>query len=373
MFTFIVFILVLGLLVFVHEFGHFYLARRNGITVHEFGFGFPPRLFGFRKVNGKYELFWGNKEVESEDTIYSVNALPLGGFVKIKGEQGEDADAPDSFANKSIWARFQVLVAGVVMNFLLAYVIFALGFMIGLPIAFNKNDAGLDMSTLREQTIQVTHVRTDSPADAAGLEMSDRILKVNNQPVQFAEDLVAIVEQNAEKSISIEVERAGEVMILEATPENIDGVGKLGFGPANVAVQRLPWYQALYRGGVATITMTWAMLSGFAMMIANLVSTGSAGVELSGPVGIAVMTGKFAEQGFVYLMQFAALLSINLGVLNLLPFPALDGGRIVFLAIEKIRNKPVSKHHENMVHMVGFLLFLALMFMVTFKDIARFF
>lgn len=370
MFTFIIFIIVLGLLVFVHEFGHFYVARRNGVRVHEFGFGFPPRICGFRKVNGKYKFFWGNKEVESEDTIYSINAIPLGGFVKIKGEQGEHADEPDSFASKKAWPRFQVLFAGVLMNFVLGFIFLSIGFMSGLPVAI---DDSMQTADVRDIRVQIMQVMPDSPAADAELAMADTVRSINDEPITSVEQLQSIVAAHEGDSLRLAIERGNETLIKEITPvKEGDNPPRIGVSLVRTGIQDYPWYQAIWMGAKATVIMIWNIIIGFLVIIKNLIITQQAGVDLAGPVGIAVLTGRVAQQGLVYLMQFVAILSINLGVINLFPFPALDGGRILFLIIEKIRRKPVSQKVENTMHALGFILLLLIMVLVTFKDVAKF-
>lgn len=370
MFTFIVFIIVLGLLVFVHEFGHFYAARKNGVKVHEFGFGFPPRICGFRKENGKYKFFWGNKDVESEDTIYSVNLIPLGGFVKIKGEQGEDAGDPDSFASKKAWPRFQILFAGVLMNFILGFIFLAIGFMSGLPIAI---DESMDLTNVRDIRVQVMQVMPETPAAAVGLEMADTIRTIDGTEINSVQQLQDIIGANDGSEMVLGIERGNENIEKEITPfKQGDQPARIGVSLVRTGIKDYPWYVAIWQGFVATGIMIWNIIVGFIVIIKNLIITQQAGVDLAGPVGIAVLTGRVAQQGIVYLMQFVAVLSINLGVINLFPFPALDGGRILFLIIEKIRNKPVSQKVENAMHGIGFLLLLLIMLLVTFKDVARF-
>lgn len=368
MYTLIVFIIVLGLLVFVHEFGHFYAARRNGVKVHEFGFGFPPRICGFRKVNGKYKFFWGNKEVESEDTIYSLNLIPLGGFVKIKGEQGEHADDPDSFANKKAWPRFVILVAGVMMNFLLGFIFLAIGYMAGMPVPLQDHDTG---DSIRDIRVQIAEVQSDSAAANADIQMADTVIAINGEKITQVGQLQTIISESDTK-LTFELERGDKTLVKEIEPKvNDAGEKRIGVALIRTGIKDYPWYQAIWMGFTGTFIMIKNIVVQFGILIANLFKTGEAGVELAGPVGIAILTGRFAEQGLVYLMQFIAVLSINLGVINLFPIPALDGGRILFLAIEKIRNKPVSKEFESATIAFSFLLLLGLMLVITFRDIIR--
>ncbi len=366
--TLIVFIIVLGLLVFVHEFGHFFIAKRNGVKVKEFGFGFPPRVLGFRKVDGKYKIFFGNKDVDSEDTIYSLNWIPLGGFVKIKGEQGEAPDDPDSFSNKKPWQRFKILVAGVLMNFVLGFVFLSIGFMAGLPTAIDEVN---NLDNVKDIKVQVMSVQKNSPADKAGLKMTDTILSINDVKVKSVKDVQSLI-KNSKGKVKIEFIQGNQKITKIIEPKQTEQGRIIGVSLVRTGRISYPWYIAIYQGFKTTLFMIIQIFIGIFILLKNLIFGQGLGMEVAGPVGIAVLTGQIAKQGIVQLMQFVAVLSINLGVLNLLPFPALDGGHILFLIIEKIRRKPVSQRIAGIVNMVGFILLLTLMVFVTFKDVSRF-
>lgn len=370
--TLFIFLIVLGILVFVHELGHFYVARKNGVKVDEFGFGFPPRIGGFRKTNGRYRFFFGPGEKDSESTIYSLNWIPLGGFVKIKGEQGEAADEPDSFANKKPWRRFLILVAGVVMNFILGFVFLSIGFMAGLPVVIEKGES---LAGVRDIKVQILQVYPDTPAEKAELNLGDVIRRIDGKEITSVDSMLDIIHSSPNIPLVFSIERgleSFEKTIAPVVSEN-DKVARIGVSPVRTGIHDYAWYQAIWVGAKSTVFMIGNIVIGFGVVLKNLILTQRAGVELAGPVGIAVLTGRVAEQGFIYLLQFIALLSINLGVINLFPFPALDGGRILFLLIEKLRRKPVSQSFENAFHATGFILLLAVMLLVTFKDIIRLF
>lgn len=351
----IIFIVILSLLVFVHELGHFLTAKKFGMKVEEFGFGFPPRLFGIKKG----------------ETLYSLNWIPIGGFVKVKGESGQYKDDSDSFANKPLWQRFVVLVAGVVMNFLFAAILLGIGFGIGIP---SLVDQEVPVSaTLENEQIRIMSVVEGSPASLAGFESGDVLVSVDDRVFDSA-----VVARNylrdSNREISIVIDRKGEVFSKSLEPIYLDELETEGFGVGLVktAFISYPWHEAILNGFVATGVLTWEILKAFGDLFRNLVINQEVSVDLSGPVGIAVMTGEVAALGIQHLLQFAAILSINLAIINILPFPALDGGRILFVVIEKIRRKAVDQKVEAVVHNLGFLFLMLLVVLVTYRDFLKF-
>jgi regulator of sigma E protease len=372
MLTVIVFILILGLLIFVHELGHFLTARKNGIKAEEFGFGFPPRALGFVKSEktGKFKVVWGNKDIRTPFTIYSINWIPLGGFVKIKGENGRNLDA-DSFAAKSAWVRVKVLAAGVIMNFVLAWALVSLVLMIGAPEAVDSTGVNYPNSK-----IQISEVVSDSPAAAMGIKLGDEILKTQSSQIQFKNvaDVQNYINLNKGNEVSLRIRRGSQLLNLKGTPRTDipEGQGPLGISLAETIVVKYSWYEAIGKGLVTVLELIWAMLAGLFVLIKNVIMGQKAGVEVAGPVGIAVMTKQFTALGLIYVLQFAAILSINLGIINAFPFPALDGGRILFILIEKIKGSPVSHKTEQLFHSIGFLLLILLMLFITFRDVLKF-
>lgn len=353
--TLIVFILILGLLVFVHELGHFVAARKNGVKVEEFGFGFPPRIFGIKKG----------------ETIYSLNWIPLGGFVKIKGEGGEDREDEDSFSNKKIWRRAVILAAGVLMNFVLAAVLLSIGFMIGLPQVINGENGN---ARIRDVKVQVVQVLEGTPAAEAGLLPGDAVLEIDGQKIEDVEAMQEYLGGKIDAPVKFVLERDGQKIDKEISPVFLveTGRGGIGVGLLKSGIVSYRWYLAIWKGAESAVLFTGEVAVAFYELIKNLVVTQKVSVDLSGPVGIAVLTGQVARMGIIYLLQFTALLSINLAVINFLPFPALDGGRILFLIIEKIRRKPVSQKIENLVHNIGFALLMLLVVLVTYRDVVKF-
>lgn len=355
--TILILIVALGVLIFVHEAGHFFAAKKAGMKVEEFGFGFPPKIFGIKKG----------------ETTYSVNWIPFGGFVKILGEDGASSK-PGSFTSKGILPRSLVLAAGVSMNILLAMVLLVFVNIGGLRIGLV--DGPTEAADVRVQIIQVA---SDSPAMDAGLLTLDTIVGLNNgiERVSVAEiqDVQKFIDSNRGREITMEILRGQEIVFKKMMPRvnPPPGEGATGITLIKTGVVSYPWYEAIWRGFYDGARMTAATAIGYAGIIKNLIVTGSAGVEISGPVGIAVLTGQATRTGFNYLLQFIAIISVNLAIINIVPFPALDGGRLLFLLIEKIKGSPVDRKIEGLINTVGFTALILLMVYITVRDVARFF
>lgn len=379
--TIVIFLIVLSILVFAHELGHFAMARRFGVKAEEFGFGFPPRAVGFYKnAAGKRKIVWGAKEVtDSPGTVYSLNWLPLGGFVKIKGENGpsassgqaEDEDR-DSFAGKPIWQRAFMLSAGVVMNIVLAMILISVGFMAGLPQSLGDNLNA--RAKISDKKIQIVQVLKDTPAQAAGLKIGDTIVSVDNNAFLNYEELQNYVNANVGKPLNYNLKRGADLLEVNIIPELMPETNKGGVGIAitQTGTVSYPWYLAIWEGIKSTLVLTWAIIMAFYELIKALIMGQGVTADLSGPVGIASLTGQVARMGIIYLIQFTALLSINLAVINFFPFPALDGGRVLFLIIEKIKGSAVKREVEGAIHNIGFALLMLLVLVVTFRDVSRF-
>lgn len=354
--TIFTFIGVLAVLVLAHELGHFMMARKFGVKVSEFGIGFPPRIWGWRRG----------------ETLYSLNLVPLGGFVRIKGEAGEHVDDEDSFAHKPVWQRSLILVAGVAMNFLLAWFLLSAGFMWGLPQVVDDLPDG---ARVAEHKVQIMNVLPEAPAAKAGLQFGDAILSINGEEIATVGAVQQKVGSSGGETLTFDIRRGGEQQTVEITPLELTETGGYGVGVALVesGIVSYPWYSAVVRGLEAAAIMTKEIVIAFYQLIHNLLSGGGVSMDVSGPVGIAVLTGQVARLGFIYLLQFAAMLSINLAVINILPFPALDGGRLLFVLAEKIRRgRGVNRRLEAVIHNIGFLLLIFLVITVTYHDILRY-
>ena len=353
--TIILFLVLLSVLVIAHECGHFFAAKKSGMKVEEFGLGFPPRLFSWKSKSG---MTW------------SFNAIPVGGFVRIKGEDGENRNDQDSFASKSILKRFIVIVAGVVMNVVLAFVLLSIGFGIGLP-AVTEGEVS-ELAIVSNQVVRVADILPDSPVDSAGIEIGDKILAVNGEFYSDSDEMRnTLINLADEPMLELQIEHKGEasaVTVEQKFIQEIDRQG-LGFALVETGTVRYPAYFAPIKGAEATVFLTGEIAIAFADIIKGLFTDQELGAEIAGPIGIAVITGEMAQEGFSYLLQFAAILSINLAILNILPFPALDGGRIIFILLEAVRGKPASPKLEAIVHNTGFLILMLLVVVITFKDI----
>jgi len=336
--TIIATIFVIGLLVFFHELGHFITAKLVGMKVHEFALGFGPKLIS----------------KQSGETLYSVRAIPLGGFNKIAGMDPDDEQDEFSFNAKPIWARMLVIVAGPIMNFLLPILLFLIVFL------------GSGIDTPSDQAI-IGSILPNRPAAQVGLAAGDRILSVNDTQIDSWRQFVSVIQVSAGKQLVIAYERDNQRGNVTITPEfdpkanrGIIGVVPLiiNYHPGPLEAASLA-VQQVYAIGVS-------MLSGIGQMI-----SGRAPADVAGPIGVAQMAGQVAQLGILPLLQFAAFLSINLGLINLLPVPVLDGGHIVTLAVEAIRGKPLSAQKMQYIQMIGFTLLMLLMLLATFKDLTR--
>ncbi|HBY93578.1 MAG: RIP metalloprotease RseP [Ardenticatenaceae bacterium] len=344
----VAFIVVLGLLVFVHEFGHFIVAKWSGIKVEEFGFGYPPRLFTFMRRGG---------------TDYTINLLPVGGFVRMLGE--EDPTHPGSFASKSRWARAAVLVAGAGMNMLLAVVLFAAIGLIGVPTG---DPTGY---------VEITNVSPGSPAASAGLQSGDLIVYVANQRVSSIERLQSVVVKYLDRPVTVTVQRGGQELDVKLTPRSKppENQGPIGVEITNqLTTVRYGPFAALKFGVERTVVVFFQIIASFSELFGRLFH-GSGAPPVAGPLGIAQVAGELARTGqIINVMSFAAILSINLAILNLLPFPALDGGRLLFVVIEGLRGgRRIDPQKEGLIHLVGMMILLTLMVFISYFDLLRIF
>lgn len=354
--TAILFIGLLLALVLVHEWGHFMAAKKAGCAVEEFGFGFPPRLFSFR---------W-------HDTSYSFNLLPIGGFVKIEGENmDEEQPKLTSFASKSAPWRILILAAGVIMNMALAVVLLTVQSGLGSPSVVTQDNAG----SLTDLHTYILEIAPNSPAAEADIQAFDRILSIEGQDNPLIEDVQRITREHRGQDVTIEIERAGQHVTKEvAARENPpEGEGSLGVSLAATGLQKTSWWKAPLLGIERTWHMTAAIVKGFITIIAQVFQGQSVGGTVTGPIGIAMYTNQAAKLGPSYFLEFAAMISINLALINILPLPALDGGRILFVLIELIFRKRVSGNIESWAHTAGFALLIVLMILITLKDVRHYF
>ena len=340
--TVIAFLGILAVLIIAHEFGHYITAKAAGVTVEEVGIGFPPRLLSFK----------------GGGTIYSLNAIPLGGFVKMVGE--EDSKVAGSLASKSIPARLLTLSAGSLMNLLLPLLLFSVAFMVPHNIVYGQ--------------VQVDEVAANSPAARAGIAAGDSILEINGKQVNSVGDVQRGIQLNLGQAVSLLIQHTDDtVEEVRAVPrwQPPEGEGAIGVAVRTVSPtvvrQSYPFWQAIPMGVRECIDTFVLFKNGIISMI-----IGSVPRILAGPVGIAQLTGEVAQAGFSPLLEFAAFLSINLAIINLLPLPALDGGRIAFVLLEAVRRgKRVSARVEGMIHMAGFAMLITFLVLITYQDIIR--
>lgn len=355
MISIISFILILGILVLAHELGHFVTAIKLGVEVEEFGIGFPPKLFSFRR----------------KGIVYSINALPLGGFVKIKGENGDEVNNPKSFVNQKAWKKSLILSAGVIMNFILGFVFLSIGFFIGLPQAIDQNTP---TENIKERNVVIAEILPGSPADKAGLRLGDKMIKIDEQEITSSEFLYTYIQEHTEKEFNLNILRGTESLDFKSKPEIVaESQGPiLGISMLDTGIVEYGFFAALWQGLKSTVLMTWLILVAFGNLLKDFVSTGQLSPDLSGPIGVAVMSGQVAKLGLIYILNFAAILSLNLAVLNILPIPALDGGRLLFVIIEKIRGKRLGEKVEAILHNSGFALLMLLILVITWRDFVKY-
>lgn len=359
--TIILFIVILAALVFVHELGHFLAAKASGIRVDEFSIGFPPRIASFTRG----------------ETKYSLNLIPFGGYVKIFGEDPtEDVmahkDDHRSFVSKPKSVQAIVLVAGIAFNIIFAWLLFSVGFATGMPV---PQDYSGDVSVVRDLKLTVTVVAKDSPAEAAGLKQGDVLLRMQSGgdvatelTPQKVQDFTAA---HAEQPVAIQFLRGGSELMATATPKLSSESGRavIGIVPEMYGTLKLGLFPALWEGAKLTVTWTKATAVGIAQFIGQAFTGRASLGEVTGPVGIAGMVGDAARLGFAYVLSFTAFISINLAVINLIPFPALDGGRLLIVLIERIKGGPLNPKAVTAVNAVGLGLLLLLMVVVTFHDV----
>jgi regulator of sigma E protease len=352
--TILIFIVILAILVLVHEIGHFVAARKLGVAVEEFGFGFPPRL-------------WGKK---CGETTYSINWIPIGGFVRLKGEGGNDKST-GSFAVQPAWRRAIILVAGVTMNIVLAFVLLSFGFGIGFPTIVTDEQ----VPQVRDVKIQIISLSPDSPAMKAGLEIGDSIIALDEKKITNLTELQKYIGTKAGVNIAVTYNRDNKIFTQNIAPVILSQVkdrAVLGVSLMQIGTISYSWHEAIWQGAMATTNLVKEIALAFGSLFKNLIINHQVPQDIAGPVGIAVLTGEVVQLGFIYVLQFAALLSLNLAIINILPFPALDGGRLLFVIIEKIRRKPNNERIEAIVHRIGFSLLMILIVLVTYRDVVRF-
>jgi len=362
--TVIIFIIVLALLILVHEVGHFLAAKKAGVKVPEFGLGFPPKIFG-TKIG---------------ETEYTLNWIPFGGFVKIIGENAEEdiseKDYPQSFMAQSRPVQAAIISAGVIFNLLFAWVLISIGFMIGMPTSAETLP---EESFITPPVLMITSVIPNTPAYNAGLKAGDEIFALVSGSDELSDikninTTQEFISSHGKQEVGFFYKRGNkQPSLLKIIPEEgiVDGKPAVGITMDIVGIAKLNPVSAISEGAKMTIQLTGAIAAGLWGFFVSLISGGADLSNIAGPVGIAGLVGQASTLGFVYLLSFTALISINLAIINFIPFPALDGGRLLFILIEAIKRSPIPPKITMVANTVGFLLLIGLMLLVTYNDIAR--
>jgi len=444
--TLIIFLAVLAILILTHEFGHFIFAKLSGVKVEEFGLGFPPRILGFQSLRGKIFkeiekeksvgveintlkvgeetlikekiteeiqevgevipikkrrfIFWNKKPLDEENknfeagTLYSLNLIPFGGFVKIYGEEtltsqpeALEVGVPTSlkesvgsdkrsFSCQRLYIRALILVAGVLFNLLLAWPVLTAGFLIGAPVSIENNEISGGIMT--NKGVMILQVQENTPAEAAGLKEGDYLLEFISKDgeilkVSDVKSVQNFIAKYSGTEIQINYLRGGKEFSVKATPviKPEANKGSLGIAMDYVAILKLPFYKAVWEGLKTTLDLIGIMAKAFINFFANIFVKKELLTQIAGPVGIAKIVAGAAQSGFIFILQLIALLSINLALINIIPFPALDGGRLLFLAIEFFKGKPISQKAANIANNIGFAILIILMIVITYRDILK--
>lgn len=353
-------------MIFVHELGHFIFAKKTGMLVEEFAIGFPPRIFSKQKG----------------ETKYSIGIIPLGGYCKILGEDLEEEEDKKEknynrrFTSQSKINQALVLAAGVAFNFLLAWLLFTITFMSGMPVSASQFEAGI----IEDPALILLDVLPNTPAERAGLKIGDVVLHLSSEGkgiqnfknTNIPSDFIS---SGKGKEIEILYKRGEETFLTTVTPQKDLISDKLAIGVSFdiVGTVKLDFIRSVWEGLKMTGVLIIAITVGLITFIWGIFTGVSSLAQISGPVGIVSMVGNAFEFGFVYLLSFVALISINLGVINLIPIPALDGGRLLFLAIEAIKGSTIKPKIANFLNFLGFVLLMILMLIVTVSDVFKLF
>lgn len=374
-------VVVLTILIVLHELGHAIVARRNGVVVEEFGVGFPPRAWS-KKIG---------KSLLGKNVLYSVNWLPLGGFVKMQGEHDADLKKGD-YGSVSFWKKTKILLAGVMMNWLTAVVLFTILALVGLPKIIPNQFSIASDTVIVQRPVEIAAVGSGSPADKAGLKIGDQILKIGDVTISTADNLAVITAEDKGKTVLITYKRGGVVSSTEAKlrVDNSDKKGYLGVSSSQQEIMRATWSAPIVGVGT-TAQLTWVTLQSLGDMLAKGVSglvlqlspdqstrqTASAnlaavGNSVAGPVGIFGVIFPAAEKaGLTQVVLLSAIISLTLAVMNILPIPALDGGRWFVTALYRLMKRPLGQEIEEKIHGTGFMILMGLVILITIADIGK--
>lgn len=371
-----VLLVILGLVLFVtlvvvHELGHFIAARRNGVEVEEFGIGFPPQAWGKKLKSG---------------LLFTVNWLPLGGFVKLKGEHDADT-AKGSYGAATLWAKTKIIAAGVAVNLLVAFVMLTLLALIGMPKLIDNQFTVASDTKITQNQVLVGLVEADSPAASAGLTHRDHLIAIesdgNSKPVISAESLPEITSEFAGRPVKVSYVRDGETKTTDVTLRSTEEVeesratddpkGYLGIIPTEYILQRSTWSAPIVGAGLIK-QFTELTYKGLGSVVVGLFKgdTKAATDQVSGPVGVFVLIREGSTLGIQFILMIIAVISLTLALMNLLPIPALDGGRLFVTYLYRILGKKLTPKAEDMIHGVGFMVLMVLFVLITIVDVRRF-
>lgn len=351
MLTVLIFILVLSVLVLAHEFGHFIAARWAKIHIEEFGLGFPPLA----------KKLWKDKK----GTLFSLNWLPLGGFVKLREENPDNPHDKTAFINRPLYQKMVVILAGIVFNIFLAWGLLSVGYMVGLPSLTETAD-----NSGQPVEVRISGVQKNSPAEGAGLLVGDQIVGINYKNVSSVNALIVEV-KGSTGSVHLDVLRGGDKLAFDIKPSE-NGGRLLGVNLYSTAIVRYGFFRAIWEGAKSTWDAAGFIFNALKNLAVKIFSGQAVGGDVAGPVGIAVLSGQAASLGLGYLLQFMALLSLNLAFINILPVPALDGGRFIILLAELVRRKPMPLAKESIIHKWGMVALLILVAVIVFNDLRNF-
>lgn len=361
--TIIIALLFFIVLIVVHEYGHFLAAKRNGVEVEEFGIGFPPKMAGKTMGKGIFKCY------------YTLNWLPLGGFVRLKGESDADK-VKGGFGRTSFWVKTKIILAGVFMNLVIAWLLFSVLAATSLPSMIEGQYTASSSQTIKDY-IAVGYVEPGSPADTAGLQLGDDIQAINGEEITTSDELFNATKNNAGTEIDLTVLRLGaEEPVTEQVLLNSEESDEpyLGVAPAIIQSNRYSLAEAPWVGFRTTVQLGAETYKGLGRMVGSLASGqfSEAADQVSGPVGVFTILNNASVFGFEFLIFFIAVISLTLAIMNALPIPALDGGRLFVSGIFKLFNKPLSKNTESMIHGAGFAVLMGLILLITVVDVQRF-
>lgn len=368
-----IFLVILGILLFIglvlaHEYGHYKLARKNGVDVEEFGLGFPPKIWGKKLKSGM---------------LLSFNLLPLGGFVRLKGEHDADKEK-GSFGAATLSAKVKIMLAGVAVNLVIAVGLLTVVAWLGMPKVLENQFTVKSDSQITRNDVLVGYVEPDSPAEKSGLAVGDKLVSINEQTISSSDQLPSLTNQFAGQAVQIKSTRDGNERVLTTQLRSTEEVESsqqtdqpkhyLGVSPSEYTLTRSTWSAPVVAVGL-TGQVTKATLQGLGSALSNLFrgDTARASEQVSGPVGIFFLLREGSQLGIQFLLLIIAIISLTLAIMNALPIPALDGGRLFVTLFYRLFRKPLTQKAEERIHGTGFAVLMVLFILITIVDVRRFF